>query len=77
MLSTRLILCQSFPIIMIAHKRILKPFTFFNGRRDRWTTDDEMAVSYAREEFQCFELADECRFVLGCDGGEEFKKDCR
>jgi hypothetical protein len=32
---------------------------------------------YAGERFQCFELLDECRFVLRCDGGEELEKDCR
>jgi hypothetical protein len=62
---------------MIAHKRILEPLTFFNGLRNRRSTNDEMAVFYAGERFQCFELPDECRFVLGCDGREKFKEDYR
>jgi hypothetical protein len=44
MLNTPLILRQRYSVLMIAHKRILKPLTLPNKVCDGGTTDGEMAI---------------------------------
>lgn len=75
MFLTRLILCQSSLILMVAHQRNLESLAAFDGVGDTGASDEKSSGFDTRELLQFFQLCHKGPSMLLADIGAKFEQD--